>query len=61
MNGWTISDLGIDSHLIDNGGPLVIGPGEYKVFVHNAAAMAPRASRCSTSTPASPWATATTS
>ncbi len=40
MNGWTISDLGFDSHLIDNGGPLVIGPGEYKVFVRNAVAMA---------------------
>ena len=40
MNGWTISDLGFDSHVIDNAGPLVIGPGEYKVFVRNAVAMA---------------------
>jgi hypothetical protein len=40
MNGWTISDLGFDSHVIANGGPLVINPGEYKVFVRNATAMA---------------------
>ena len=39
MNGWTISDLGFDSHVITNGGPLVINPGEYKVFVRNATAM----------------------
>ncbi len=40
MNGWTLSDLGFDSHVIDNGGPLVINPGEYKVFVRNATVMA---------------------
>ena len=40
MNGWTIRDDGTDSHVIDNGGPLVINPGEYKVLGVNAAAMA---------------------
>ena len=39
MNGWTIRDDGFDSHVIDNGGPLIIGAGEYKVLVRNAAAM----------------------
>ncbi|NCQ34878.1 hypothetical protein GW813_07350 [bacterium] len=39
MNGWTIKDAGLDSHVINNGGPLIIGPGEYKVFVRNAATM----------------------
>jgi len=40
MNGWTIRDLGINTHVIDNGGPLVIQPGEYQVLALNAAAMA---------------------
>jgi len=40
MNGWTIRDNGIDSHVINNGGPLVISPGEYKVLARNATAMA---------------------
>lgn len=40
LNGWTIKDLGTDSHVIANGGPLVINPGEYKVLGVNAAAMA---------------------
>ncbi len=40
MNGWTIRDLGTDSHVINNGGPLVINPGEYKVLGLNAATMA---------------------
>lgn len=40
INGWTIRDLGTDSHVITNGGPLVINPGEYKVLGINAAAMA---------------------
>ncbi|MEN8007594.1 MAG: lamin tail domain-containing protein [Candidatus Krumholzibacteriota bacterium] len=40
MNGWIIKDAGFDSTVIDNGGPLVINPGEYKVFVRNATAMA---------------------
>jgi hypothetical protein len=40
MNGWTIADNDFDSHVIDNGGPLVINPGEYKVFCVNADTMA---------------------
>jgi len=40
MNGMMIRDDGIDDHIIDNGGPLVINPGEYKVFGINATAMA---------------------
>ena len=40
MNGWTIRDNGIDNHVIDNGGPLLINPGEYKVFGRDATAMA---------------------
>ena len=40
MNGWTIRDDGTDSHVINNGGPLIINPGEYKVLGVNAAAMA---------------------
>jgi len=40
MNGWTIADVDYDSHVIDNGGPLVINPGEYKVFCVNADTMA---------------------
>jgi hypothetical protein len=40
MDGWTIQDDGTDSHVIDNGGPLVINPGEYQVFVRNATVMA---------------------
>ena len=40
LNGWTIKDLGTDSHVIDNGGPLLINPGEYKVLGVDAAAMA---------------------
>ncbi len=39
MNGWTIRDDGFDAHIISNGGPLIIGAGEYKVLVRNAAAM----------------------
>jgi lamin tail-like protein/flagellar hook capping protein FlgD len=39
MNGWTLKDAGLDSLVIDNGGPLVIGAGEYKVFGVNATAM----------------------
>ena len=39
MNGWTIKDAGTNVHVIDNGGPLVINPGEYKVFALNAASM----------------------
>jgi hypothetical protein len=39
MNGWIIKDAGIDSLVIDNGGPLVIGAGEYKVFGVDATAM----------------------
>ncbi|MDO9170377.1 MAG: lamin tail domain-containing protein, partial [bacterium] len=40
LNGWTIMDTGLDSHVIDNGGPLVINPGEYKVLGVNATVMA---------------------
>ena len=40
MNGWTIRDDGTDSHVINNGGPLIINPGEYKVLGIDAAAMA---------------------
>jgi len=40
MNGWTIADADFDSHVIDNGGPLVINAGEYKVFCIDATAMA---------------------
>lgn len=40
INGWEIMDLGLDSHIIDNGGPLVINPGDYRVIGANAAAMA---------------------
>lgn len=40
INGWTIRDLGTNSHVIDNGGPLVIQPGEYQVLGIDAAAMA---------------------
>ncbi len=32
INGWTIKDDGSDSHVIDNGGPLTIAPGEYLVL-----------------------------
>ena len=40
MNGWTIRDDDFNSHVITNGGPLIIGAGEYKVLCRNAAAMA---------------------
>ncbi len=40
MNGWTIKDADFDSHVIANGGPLTINPGEYKVFCVNADTMA---------------------
>jgi len=36
INGWTIADLGIDSHLIDNGGPLIMPAGGYIVLGNNA-------------------------
>ena len=36
LNGWTISDNDLDSHVIDNGGPLVIPAGGYLVFGRNA-------------------------
>ncbi len=40
LEGWTIADADFDSHLIANGGPLVINPGEYMVFCVNADTMA---------------------
>ncbi len=39
INGWTISDFDTDSHVIANGGPLVINAGEYMVLGIDAAAM----------------------
>ena len=36
INGWTIKDNDIDSHMIDNGGPLVIPAGGYLVLGCNA-------------------------
>jgi predicted extracellular nuclease len=36
INGWTIKDEGIDSHVIDNGGPLLIPAGGYLVLGNNA-------------------------
>jgi lamin tail-like protein/flagellar hook capping protein FlgD len=39
MNGWTIKDLGTNIHVIDNGGPLLINPGEYKVLGLDATTM----------------------
>ena len=35
INGWTIADLGADSHVINNGGPLVIPAGGYLVLGNN--------------------------
>ena len=35
MNGWIIEDNGSDSHTINNGGPLLIGPGAFLVFGRN--------------------------
>ena len=35
INGWTIADLGVDSHVIHNGGPLVIRAGGYLVLGNN--------------------------
>jgi predicted extracellular nuclease len=36
INGWTIKDNGSDSHVIDNGGPLLVPPGGYLVLGNNA-------------------------
>jgi len=35
INGWTIADFGIDSHLINNSGPLYIPAGGYLVLGSN--------------------------
>ncbi|THH38371.1 ExeM/NucH family extracellular endonuclease [Aliishimia ponticola] len=35
MNGWTVSDNDSDSFVIDNGGPLLVAPGDYLVFANN--------------------------
>jgi predicted extracellular nuclease len=35
INGWTIADNDIDSHVIDNGGPLIIPAGGYLVLGNN--------------------------
>ena len=40
INGWTIADNDYDSHVIDNGGPLVIASGAYMVLGVNATSMA---------------------
>jgi len=39
INGWTIADLDTDSHIIDNGGPLVIAAGDFMVMGIDAASM----------------------
>lgn len=36
IDGWTISDNGADSHVIDNGGPLIVPAGGYLVLGNNA-------------------------
>jgi hypothetical protein len=36
LQGWTLEDDGLDYHLIDNGGPLIVGPREYVVLARNA-------------------------
>ncbi|HZD10037.1 MAG TPA: lamin tail domain-containing protein, partial [Candidatus Binatia bacterium] len=35
INGWTIGDNDIDSHVIDNGGPLIVPAGGYLVLGNN--------------------------
>jgi Lamin Tail Domain len=40
INGWTIMDLGTNSHVIVNGGPLIIEAGAYMVLGIDAAIMA---------------------
>ncbi len=35
LNGWTIADNDFDSHLITNGGPLLVPAGGYLVFGNN--------------------------
>ncbi len=35
IEGWTLADAGSDSHLIANGGPLVIPAGGYLVLGNN--------------------------
>ena len=35
LDGWTIRDDGSDSHVINNGGNLIIGAGEYLVLGNN--------------------------
>ncbi len=37
MDGWIIGDDDYDSHVVDNGGPLVVEAGDYLVFGNNAA------------------------
>jgi predicted extracellular nuclease len=39
IDGWTISDNGSDSHVINNGGPLIVPAGGYLVLGNNADAM----------------------
>ncbi|MFZ0545856.1 MAG: ExeM/NucH family extracellular endonuclease [Candidatus Promineifilaceae bacterium] len=35
INGWTIADAGSDSHVVDNGGPLLVPAGGYVVLGNN--------------------------
>lgn len=35
LNGWVLMDAGIDYHVIDNGGSLIIGPEEFMVLARN--------------------------
>ncbi len=35
VNGWVLGDEGVDSHTIDNGGPLSLVPGGYLVLGNN--------------------------
>jgi hypothetical protein len=36
IDGWTIKDSGVDDHVIDNDGPLILYPGEVLVLGNNA-------------------------
>ncbi len=36
INGWTISDLGTNSHVINNGGPLLVPSGGFLILGNNA-------------------------
>ena len=40
INGWTLTDQSANTHTIDNGGPLLIAPGEFLVLGVNADTLA---------------------